>query len=154
MMSEQPSITAADLSERLGATLEGDGTRVIRAVATLEEAGPEALAWVGAPEFLKKASESRAGVVLLPKDLTLPAGRTVIRVADPDVALCDILRYLAPPVDQVARGGHPTAIVHPEANVEGVAIGANVVVERGAVIGAGSQLHPGVYVGGPLRLFA
>ena len=146
-MSEQTSITAAELAERIEGTLEGDPTKVIRTVATLDEAEPDALSWVGAPAFLKKAAQSKAGVVLLPEDCTLPPDRTVIRVADPDAALCEVLRYLAPPLVRVAPGIHPTASVSPEAVVEGAAIGARVFVGAGAVIGASTQLHPGVYVG-------
>ena len=146
-MSEQTSITAAELAERIGGTLEGDPTKVIRTAATLEQAGPDALSWVGAPEFLHKAASSDAGVFLLPEGCALPGDRTVIRVADPDAALCEALRCLAPPLEKVALGIHPTAIVSPDAVAEGAAIGANVFVGAGTLIGAGTQLHPGVYVG-------
>jgi UDP-3-O-[3-hydroxymyristoyl] glucosamine N-acyltransferase len=68
-------------------------------------------------------------------------------VADPDLALCDVLRELSPPPDRVPLGVHPTAVVSPDAVVDKVAIGANVFVGPGVVIGEGTQLYPGVYVG-------
>lgn len=146
-MSDEPSITAAELADRLGGTLHGDGARVIRTVATLEQAGPEALSWVGAPDVLPRVEQSKAGVVLLPKGCSLPSGRTAICVADTDAAVCDVLTYLAPPPDRVAPGVHPSASVSADAVVQGAAIGAHVFVGPGTVIGTGTQLYPGVYIG-------
>lgn len=146
-MSDQPSITAEELAHRLGGTLRGDGTRVIRAVATLEQAGPDTLSWVGSPDFLPQASKSKAGVLLVTEGCSLPPDRTVIRVTDPDVAVCEVLEYLAPPPDRIPPGVHPTAIVSPDAVVDGAAIGAHVHVGPGATVGAGTQIYPGVYVG-------
>ena len=151
-MSDQPSITVAELAERLGGILTGDGTRVIRAVATLEEAGPESLSWVGAPEFLPKISGTKAGAVLVPEGCTVPAERTIIQVADPDLALCEVLAYLAPPSDTVSSGIHPTAVVSSTANVEGAAIGAHVYVGTDAAIGAGTKVYPGVFVGAHTKI--
>ncbi|MBS1961091.1 MAG: UDP-3-O-(3-hydroxymyristoyl)glucosamine N-acyltransferase [Bdellovibrionales bacterium] len=56
------------------------------------------------------------------------------------------------PSDLATRVGpavvHPTAIVHPEARVaDGVEVGANCVIEKGARIGRGTILYPRVYVG-------
>ncbi len=146
-MSETPSITAGELAACVGGALEGDSGRVVREVATFEQAGPESLSWAGTPDLLPRAIESAAGVLLIPEGCSLPPGRTVIRVADPDLALCDILDRLAPPADAVADGVHPTATVCPGATVDGAAIGAHVYIGPGATVGSGTQLHPGVYVG-------
>lgn len=146
-MAKQPSITAAELARRLGGKLQGDDAKVILCVATLEEAGPDALAWVGSPEFLPKVAESKAGVILVPEGCSLPVDRTVICVADPDAALCDVLEYLAPPTDDIPPGVHPQATVSSDAVVEGAAVAAHVSIGSHAVIGPGTQLHPGVYVG-------
>ena len=146
-MSDSPSITVAELARRLGGTLEGDGTRVIRAVATLDDAGPDSLSWVGAPEFLPRVVDTKAGAVLVPLGCSVPADRTVIYVADPDLALCEVLSCLALPVDDVPRGVHSTATVSPQADVEGAAIGPYVHVGAGASIGPGTRVHAGVFVG-------
>ncbi len=71
----------------------------------------------------------------------------MIHVTDPDVAVCEVLEYLAPPPDRVPPGVHPTAIVSPDAVVEGTAIGAHAYVGPGTTVGAGTQIYPGVYVG-------
>ncbi len=150
-MQEPVTITAAELARRLGGTLSGDGARVVRCVATLDEAGPDALSWLGSPRYLPKLAESRAAVVLLPRDCEVPAGQTAIRVADPDLALCEALRCLAPPIEQVPVGVDAAARVAPDAVVVGACIGPYVYVGARAVIGPGTQLHAGVYVGAETR---
>ncbi len=146
-MSDQPSITVSELARRLGGTLQGDGMLLIRGVATLEQAGPDALSWVASSDLWPRAARSKAGVLLVTEGSKLPPDRTAIVVSDPDAAVCEVLKCLAPPRDDIPVGLHPTATVGPDAVVKGAAIAANVFVGAGAVIGAGTQLYPGVYVG-------
>ncbi|MEE9295494.1 MAG: UDP-3-O-(3-hydroxymyristoyl)glucosamine N-acyltransferase [Phycisphaerae bacterium] len=152
MMPEAPSITTAELAERLGGSLEGEPTAVIREVATLDNAGPDAVSWVGSEKLLPALATTQAGAVLVSRDCPHTEGRTVIRVNDPDIAISETLAILAPPVETVPPGVHPSATVSPDASVEGAAIGANVYVGAGAVVGAGTQLHPAVYVGSGSRI--
>jgi UDP-3-O-[3-hydroxymyristoyl] glucosamine N-acyltransferase len=151
-MQDNPTITAAELARRLGGRLDGDGTRLIREVATLEEAGPDAVSWVGRPEVLPRLAKSQAGVVLLPEQVEPPSGRTTIRVPDPDLAICEALAALAPPVPRVPPGVDVAARVADSATVAGACIGPHVFVGPHAVIGPGTQLHPGVYVGAESRI--
>lgn len=151
-MSDRPVLTAAEVARRLGGTLEGDGSCVIRDVGTLDRADAETLSWVGSPEFTAKAAASQAGVVLAPPGCALPPDRTVIRVADPDAAVSEVLAYLAPPVDRIPVGIHEAATVSADAVVEGAGIGAHVTVGTGAEVGPGTQLFPGVYVGSKAKI--
>ena len=146
-MAEKHTITVADVARHLGAEVEGEAARVVRQVATLEQAGADALSWLGDPKHLPQLEQTRAAVVLVPPGLENPAGQTVIRVADPDLALCDVLTLLGPSAERVPVGVHPSAVVSPDATVEGAAIGPNVTVGPEATIGAGTQLHAGVCVG-------
>lgn len=145
-MPEEPSITVEELARRLGGTWEGDGSLVVRGVAALELAQPDMLSWVGDAAVLPRLAKSRAGVALVPKDCSPPSGRTVIRVADPDVAVCDVLQHFCPPPERVSPGVHSTATVEPDAIVENAAIGAHVYIGAGSVVGPGTQLHPGVHI--------
>lgn len=149
-MSDARSITVAQIARKLGGTLEGDGSPLITTLAPLEQAGADAVSWVGSAAFLPKMRASKAGAVLVPTDSILPEGcegRTVIRVPDPDAAMMDVLAMLAPPDDQVAPGVHPSATIGEGAVVDGAGIGPNVVVGAGSVVGPGTQLHAGVWVG-------
>jgi len=146
-MNAWKEITVAVLAEHLKGEAAGDGMRVIRGIAPLDQAGPEALSWLGDPKYLPRLKHTDAAAVLVPRDLDIPDGRTVIRVDDPDMALNQTLRLLGPEPPRVPAGVHPTAVVSLEASVESAAIGPHVTVESGARIGAGTQLHAGVYVG-------
>jgi len=151
-MAEESGITVAELARHLGGELRGDGARVVRTVATLEQAGPEAVSWVGDQRHLRQLEQTRAGAVLIGRDIEPPAGRTVIRVADPDLALCDVLRVIGPSPERVPPGVHPSAVIGAGAVVEGAAIGPHVTIGARARIGAGTQLHAGVYVGADTRI--
>ena len=148
MIPDEPrTITASGLASRVGGVLEGDGDCVIRGVATIEDAGADDVTWVASPEILPRVANSRAGVVLIPTDCAAPEGRIVIKVHDPDSAVCKVLAFLAPPRDVVPPGVHASAIIEPGAVVDGAAVGAHVYVGPGVRIGEGTQLYPGVFVG-------
>lgn len=151
-MQQQPQFSAGALAELLGGELVGDGAVVVRDIAPLDDAGPDALSWIGAAKYLPKLATTRAGVVLVPVDAVVPAGKTAIRVADPDLALCAILAQVAPPPDTVPVGVDAGARVAPDAQVEGACIGPWVYVGPGAVVGPGAQLHAGVFIGRDARI--
>ncbi len=140
-------LTAAELAARLSAPLAGDPARIVRGIGTLEQAGPEELSWVGTPELLPRLATSSAGVVLMPLECPVPPGRTAIRVADPDLAMCDVLRWLAPPPDCVPPGVHPSAVIADDAQVAGAHIGPHASIGPAARVGPGTQLHAGVRIG-------
>lgn len=140
-------LRASDLAVRLGGTLEGDGTREINTAATLDQATPDALSWIGDHRYVSAVNGSRAGVILVDSDCPALPNHTIIRVADPDVALLRVLEWLAPVSEAPGPAIDPSARIHPSASVVGATIGANACVAAGAVVGAGSRLHPGVYVG-------
>jgi len=146
-MAEKDAMTVADVARHLAAVVEGDATRRICRVETLERAGPDALSWLGGREYVKQFEQTRAAAVLVPQELEIPKGRTVIRVADPDLALCEVLTLLGPPPERVPVGLHASAVVSPDAIVDGVAIGAHVTVGPRARVGPGTQIHAGVYIG-------
>lgn len=151
-MSDRPVITVAEIAALLEAEYVGDGELVLEGVETLELAGPSTLSWVGTAKLMKRAATSNAGALLIPEGSRAPSGITVIPVPDPDAALIQVLRRLAPAAASVPPGVDSTAVVGEGAKVEGVAVGAHVHIGEGAIIGAGTQLHPGVYVGAQTRI--
>lgn len=143
-----PSITVAELATQIGARFEGDGARVLRGFATLALARADELAWLGDEKYLPELEVTQAAAVLVSEKLNVRSGRTLLRVADPDLARCEALRLLAPPAPLVPKGVHPSAVIGPGAKIDPTAcIGPQVVLESGASIGARTQLHAGVYVG-------
>ena len=145
-MATAAGFTLGELAVALGATLEGDPTRRVTGVATLDSAGPDHIAFLTDLRYRDAARASRAGAFLAPKDAgALPSA--VLRCAAPRHALIDLLTLFHPP-RRPAAGVDRMAAVAPDASVHPTAfVGAFVVIEAGAVIGAAVQLHAGVYVG-------
>lgn len=140
-------LTVGEIARRLEAPSEGDAARVLHTVMPLDEAGPEALSWIGSAKYAAQLATTRAGAVLAPPAVKVPAGTPCVRVADPDLALTQVLAWFAGPRPEVAAGVHPTAVVESAAEIDGAAIGPNVFVGGGARVGPGTQLHAGVYIG-------
>lgn len=147
MSKTKIEITAFDIANRVRGHLEGDGSRAVRGIETLDNATSDMLSWVGSPDYALKVAKSQAGVLLLPPDLDSPPGKTVILVADPDLAMCDVLKMFAPPQDSVEQGIHPSAVIGRDAVVDNCAIGPQVFVGINARIGEGSVLYSGVSIG-------
>lgn len=147
MTQTQIRFTAGEIARRIRGELQGDPSRSVSGVGTVDEAGPEMLTWIGSEKYAAMLAHSGAGVALVPLHIETPDQMTVIRVSDPDLALCEVLELMAPPQDVVEPGVHPSAVIGEGAVVEKVAVGPNVVVGEGARIGSGTVLHAGVFVG-------
>jgi UDP-3-O-[3-hydroxymyristoyl] glucosamine N-acyltransferase len=145
-MGGRAGFSLGQIAAALGAALDGDGARVVTAVAPLASAGPADISFVTDGRYLKDARASRAGAFLAPLDIgELPA--PALRCRAPRVALAQLLGMFHPAPPATA-GVHPTAVVAPEARVHPTAsIAALAVVAAGAVIGARARLFPLVYVG-------
>ncbi len=62
-------ITLKEIAELTGAELEGDGNAVITNAGGLEDAGPEAVAFLENPKYGPRVKDCRAGAVFLPASL-------------------------------------------------------------------------------------
>ncbi len=139
-----------ELAERIGCTLEGDGTVEIRGVRGLEDAGPGDLAFVAHERYLGHLQDSRAAAVILGVGLPSP-GRSALRAANPYLALARALAVFHPAL-RVQAGIHPTAVtggarVDPQAS-----IGPLCVLQDGVEVGAGTVLEAQVFVGTGARI--
>ncbi|HTJ29526.1 MAG TPA: UDP-3-O-(3-hydroxymyristoyl)glucosamine N-acyltransferase [Acidobacteriaceae bacterium] len=124
----------AELAERLGAELHGDGAIEVTGVRGIEEAGPSEITFVANPKYAGLARETRAAGILVEPgfpEITAPT----LRLKNPYLAFAQALGFFYQP-PHYQPGIHPTAVVDPTAR-----IGAN------AHIGAYAVLGPGVNVG-------
>ncbi len=164
-------LTVAQLAERLGAELVGDGCGQISAVGTIEAAGENEVAFVRGSKqnhvhfgttangkHISAAKQSLAGAVITGmriEDLDKPQ----LIVKNVNAALIEALSIFAPELKPVTEGIDPTAKVADNAKIDsGAAIGAGVVIEDGAeiglnsVIGSGCKIGQNSKVGGNCRL--
>jgi len=138
--------TAGELAKYLGATLEGEASVVIRAVASPEHARREDLIYLDAPRHLDRTAASASRCVLA-RPGTRISGKTILEVAEPKLAFAKAADWLlqkpAP-----AAAVHETAIVSPSAKIGGnVFVGPYVVIEDGVEIGSGSVIEAFCFLG-------
>jgi UDP-3-O-[3-hydroxymyristoyl] glucosamine N-acyltransferase len=136
------SLTAQAVADLVGGRLLGDGAVRIRTVRPLGQAGPDALSFAVSGRYAAELGSSKAGVVLVPEELSTGASgpRARIVVADPYGALVRVVRVLFPD-EPPAAGIDPAARVGPGAKLEaGVSIGPFVVLGRNVRVGARSRL--------------
>jgi UDP-3-O-[3-hydroxymyristoyl] glucosamine N-acyltransferase len=150
---------------------------LVRAVATLEDAGPGDLAFLTNPRYREAASRTRAGAILVAAGERIE-GHDLLEVAAPYVALAEILEVLHPAPPRRA-GISPDARLAADVRIgrdveigpfavlgAGVSIGDRSAVGAGSVIGEGCDvgadsvlaprvvLYPGTRVGARCTLHA
>jgi UDP-3-O-[3-hydroxymyristoyl] glucosamine N-acyltransferase len=127
----------------------------ITGIATLTEAGPDDISFLGSDAFVRQFRATRAGAVLVQKNVRLPdAPRTpVLIVDDADLAMANLLTAFAPPAVTPPTGVDPLAKIDPSARLgPDVSIGPFCVIGKNVQIGRGSILHPQVYVGDDVQI--
>jgi UDP-3-O-[3-hydroxymyristoyl] glucosamine N-acyltransferase len=152
-------IRLAELADRVGAVLDGDGDVVVRRVATLENAGPDAITFLTSVRMRDLLASTRAGAVIVgPADAPGTALPKLVH-RNPYATYARVATLLHPPPPAIPRL-HPTACVAPDAVVDAsadigpfVVIGARVQVGARAIIGAGTTLYADVVVGDDAHLY-
>jgi len=151
------STTLAELAQRLGATLVGEGSCEVVGVRPLDQAEPEHLSFLHNPRYVAQAISSRAGAILV-EDPDLLPGRTLLVTPQPYLAMARALEILHPR-PRPEPGVHPSAVVAADVELgEGVAIGPHVSIGVGTrvgprtVIGAGCVIGARVEVGSDTEL--
>jgi UDP-3-O-[3-hydroxymyristoyl] glucosamine N-acyltransferase len=154
----------SELATRVGATLDGGGDVVVARVGTLENAGPDAIAFLSGGRYRGLLAGTRAGAVIVaPADAaatTLPK----LLHANPYATYAKVAAILHPAAEAVAGVDatarvDATAVVDPTATIGPYAvvgararIGARAVVAAGAcvgddaLVGDGVHLHPHVTI--------
>jgi UDP-3-O-[3-hydroxymyristoyl] glucosamine N-acyltransferase len=136
----------SELAAAVGGRVDGDTTRRVRGVATLEEAEPDDLSFLTNPRYRPALQSSRAGAILVGPGVTVE-GRDLLIAPDPYLALAEILDRMHP-APRPAPGVSPDARIDPGATIgAGVAIAAFAVVASGARIGSRAVIGAGAVIG-------
>ena len=160
--------TLAELAERIGAELVGDGSLRVTGPASLADAGPDEVSFLAQPRYRSLLAETRAAGVVVGRDVAQDVTReredpTFLVHDDPNAAFTRVIQAFVPDDEPPRPGVHPSAVVEPGAEVDPTAIvgpfchlardakvGAGawlvsrVTVGLGASVGVGTVLHPGV----------
>jgi UDP-3-O-[3-hydroxymyristoyl] glucosamine N-acyltransferase len=157
------SATLSELAALTGAVLADParGGQVIRAIASLDEAGPMHLAFFDNLKYVDQLKATKAGAVLVnPRfEARVPADVAVLRAAQPFRAFVKLAREwhadaLRPQSWFGVDGIAPSAIIDPSAHLEDdvivdplAVIGPRVEIGAGTVIGAGAVIGADVKIG-------
>ena len=132
-------LTARQIAEKIGATVEGEGTFELTGVAAPERAGKKDLIYVEAAKYLERAAASEAMCVVAKSGLALP-GKVILRSERPKAAFAKAAMLLLERVP-IANGVHPTASIAPLARLgENVGIGPYAVIAEDVHVGEGTQI--------------
>jgi UDP-3-O-[3-hydroxymyristoyl] glucosamine N-acyltransferase len=139
-------MTIDEIVRLVNGRLQGDGSREIHDVASIERAGPNDLTFAEGARGLAKACASRAGCILVPEGVSLPR-LTAVVVTRPKLSFIRIATVLRPK-PAATPGIHPTAVVDPLAKLAAdVCVGPQAVVAAGVAVGPGTRLGAGVFLG-------
>ena len=159
-MSSPAPPTAADLAERFGLELHGDGQRRIDGVATLARAGAHELAFLANPKYRSQLGATSAGLVVMRADDAVGYAGDALIAKDPYSAFAKIAA-LFDVRPSLAAGRHPSAAIADDATISPdahigpfVSIGARSRVDAGAVVGPGCVIGEDCVVGAGSELVA
>lgn len=139
--------TIDELARRIGAAAEPGSAAVVSGVATLVDAGPDQLAFVARSGYAQELLSTRAGCVIVPRDLAANVPSVALVSDRPHAAFARAAALLHP--DPPTGGTRaPSASIADDARVaEDADIGANAVISQGADVGAGVLIEPGAVIG-------
>jgi UDP-3-O-[3-hydroxymyristoyl] glucosamine N-acyltransferase len=140
-----------DIVKALGGTLHGSPQTFIEKLAPLEFAGPQDLSFLSHPKYQSQLLQTQAACVIVSQqfeEIACARGACIV-VDDPYLYFARLTQYWKKQSTPVVLAKiHPSAVVHPEASIADTAvIGPLCVVERGAKVGAYSQLKSRVTLG-------
>lgn len=140
-MQVAPSYKLSELAELLGCKLAGDPDLEIRAVATIEKAGPGEITFLSNLKYAPKVKNSKASAIIASGELGGWGGATLLS-ANPyhDFARALALFYQAP---KPRPGIHGTASIAPSAQIgANAAIGAYAVIGEDTRMGENAVIYP------------
>lgn len=142
-------MTVAELAEKIGGSVEGDGAAEIKRLASLTEASDGDLSFLSNRKYADQMAATKATAVIAGEDWEGEcSAKAIIRVKNPDRAFAAAAPFIAPPPPVRLPGIHPTACVSEKAQIgKDVHIGPFTVIEDGAVIGDRSVIEAQCFIG-------
>lgn len=133
--------------------IDGDASREITGVATLEEAGPNEVSFLSNAKYEKALGTTKAGAVIVGQEQAVPPNMTVLRVPDPYAAVTVVMVHVHGYRKHPKTGIDARAVIDPSAKIgEGANIHHGVTVTSNVQIGRNVVIYPGCYIAPNCRL--
>lgn len=143
-----PAVSVAELAQKVGGTVVGDGTRVVSSCNTLMDAAPEQVSLLHMAKYARELETTKAGCVIVGPGVAAHARRaeglaplTAIEVKDVYPAWQKTMVLLHGHRTHAAVGISPLAVIHPTAQ-----LGKNVHIHPYAVVGENCIIGDDVYL--------
>ena len=162
-------LSLRSIVDALGGRLLGNPDLLIRSLAPLQSAAADQISFLSHARYQSQLAQSQAGCVIVHPafEAQVQSRSAAILTDDPYLYFARLTQWWKRQhADASGPRIHPSAVIHPQATVaEDASIGPLCVVERGAVVGAGTVLksrvtvsencvlgarcivHPGVVIG-------
>lgn len=144
------AFSLSELAEKTSTTLVGDPEATISGVSGLESAQSNEASFLANERYIDAMKQSRAGVICLPRTTHLPEGKNVLLCDDPSRTFQQIAELVLAENAQPTHfsGIHPSAVIHPSAQIDPSAIIApHVTIDAHAQIGPNVTLLSNVSIG-------
>ncbi|WP_394193024.1 UDP-3-O-(3-hydroxymyristoyl)glucosamine N-acyltransferase [Pseudoalteromonas atlantica] len=145
--------TLSQIAELLGAELDGDGALEISKIATLANAQSGHIAFLANKKYRPQLDNTHASAVILSAaDAPYYQGNKLI-AANPYNSYAQLAQIMDTTPTSAVVGIHPSAVVHPDAQVaDSASIGANAVIEAGAQIADNVQIGANCFIGAMAKI--
>lgn len=147
-------LTAAQLAQLLGGTVEGNPEVAVSNIGKIEEAQPHELTFLSNPKYEPQLYTSRAGIMLVSRAFTprQPLAATLVRVENVYAALAALLEQVQQQRRPRPGRGEFVRIDESAQIGDDAYVGDFVVIKNGVQIGAGAVIHPQVFLGENVRI--
>ncbi len=147
------SFTLAEIAKLTNAELVGASDHVITGVDDLESATSQEISFLDNPRYTQEMKSSSAGAIILHPSCERESGKNYLLHPTPLLAFQQVILAFLPKIHSGFSGIHPTAVIHADASLANdVTIGPHVTIDRKAIIGSGTILEAGVFVGAEVTI--
>lgn len=138
-----------DIASLLNGTVEGDGEIRLYNISKIDQGVPGTLTFLSNPAYTKYIYTTKASAVLVSKEFKPdePVSCALIRVADPYMALAELLKMYEQ-LKPAKKGIEQPSFVSSSAKLgEDIYLGAFAYISANAVVGNNVKIYPQVFIG-------
>jgi UDP-3-O-[3-hydroxymyristoyl] glucosamine N-acyltransferase len=143
-------LTLAEIVDRLGGQLVGDGALPISRISPLGDAREGDLAFLSNPKYKMKLASTKATAVIVSPESAAECPVPVIVTPQPYLYFARVAQLLNPPMKPVV-GIHSSSVVETVIPAS-ASVGANVRIGSGVVLGEGVVIEANCSIGAACRI--
>jgi len=144
--------TLREIADLVKGELIGDPNTVVTGISGIKEAKEGDITFLANSKYSSLVQTTQATAVITSREV-VETSKPLIKTDNPSVAFTTIVGLAAPNNVRHPEGIHPTAIISPKAKLgNNVAVGAYTIIEDDVIVGDGTVIYGGCYIGNRVRL--